>query len=47
MQNTRVILTRRPEYTATPDCFELFTESLSALEPDQIRVAVEYVSVDA
>ena len=45
--NTRVILVRRPIGAATPDCFALDTEQLSPLGDGQVRVAVEYVSVDA
>lgn len=45
--NTRVILTKRPKDDATPDCFELITEPLKPLAEHQIRVAVDYVSVDA
>lgn len=44
---TRVILTRRPTDIATPDCFEVVTEPLPPLEPGQVRVAVEFISVDA
>ena len=44
---TRVILTRRPTDTATPDCFDVVTEPLPPLEPGQVRVAVEFISVDA
>ena len=47
LSNTRVILVRRPTGEATPDCFALDTEQLSALDEGQVRVAVEYVSVDA
>ena len=45
--NTRVILVRRPTGEATPDCFALDTEALLPLEDGFVRVAVEYVSVDA
>ena len=45
--NTRVILRTRPSDTATPDHFEVITEELAALEPGQVRVAVEFISVDA
>ncbi|MFN3258828.1 MAG: NADP-dependent oxidoreductase [Ilumatobacter sp.] len=45
--NQRVVLVRRPVGTATPDCFELRKEPLVELEPGQVRVGVEYVSVDA
>ncbi len=45
--NTRVVLARRPDGEATPDCFEVRTELPGELAPDQVRVAVEYVSVDA
>ena len=45
--NTRVVLKRRPTDTATADCFALITDPLPALEANHVRVAVEYVSVDA
>jgi NADPH-dependent curcumin reductase CurA len=45
--NTRVVLTKRPVGEATPDCFSIETEELAELEPGQVRVAVEYISVDA
>jgi hypothetical protein len=45
--NTRVILVRRPVGEATPDCFELVTEPLEPLAPGDVRVGVEYISVDA
>ena len=45
--NTRVILARRPIGEATPDCFELVEEPLGDLADGRVRVAVEYVSVDA
>ncbi|HUV18058.1 MAG TPA: NADP-dependent oxidoreductase [Ilumatobacteraceae bacterium] len=47
MTNTRVTLARRPVGEATPDCFALEEEPLGALPEGQVRVAVEYVSVDA
>lgn len=47
MEITRVILKKRPEGEATPDCFEVQTQALDELPPGQVRVAVEYISVDA
>jgi len=47
LENTRVILKKRPEGEATPDCFEVQTQALEDLPPGQVRVAVEYISVDA
>ena len=47
ISNTRVLLTRRPDVIATPDCFAVETEELAPLEPGQVRVGVEYISVDA
>lgn len=44
---TRVVLVRRPEATATPDCFSIEEVALEPLEPGELRVAVEFVSVDA
>ena len=46
-QNTRVVLAKRPTQEATPDCFAVEQETLAPLAPDQVRVAVEYISVDA
>ncbi|MFT6435024.1 MAG: NADPH-dependent curcumin reductase CurA [Candidatus Azotimanducaceae bacterium] len=45
--NTRVIFKKRPELSATPDCFDVITEPLPTLGPNEVRVAVEYLSVDA
>jgi NADPH-dependent curcumin reductase CurA len=45
--NTRVLLAQRPVGEATPDCFELVDEPLGQLDHGRVRVAVEYVSVDA
>jgi NADPH-dependent curcumin reductase len=45
--NTRVILTKRPVGEATPDCFAVETELMPELADGQVRVAVEYISVDA
>ncbi len=47
MENTRVILKKRPDGEATPDCFEVQKQTLEDLPEGQVRVAVEYVSVDA
>lgn len=44
---TRVILTRRPSGVATPDCFSVETAELDPLEDGQVRIGVEYLSVDA
>jgi NADPH-dependent curcumin reductase CurA len=46
-ENTRVQLVKRPVGQATPDCFTVTTEALQELQPGQVRVAVEYISVDA
>ncbi|MCX2980518.1 NADP-dependent oxidoreductase [Halieaceae bacterium IMCC14734] len=46
-QNTRVVLGRRPVGEATPDCFSIETEELQPLTEGMVRVAVEYISVDA
>jgi len=43
----RVALVRRPTGQATPDCFEVGDVELDPLEPGQVRVAVEFISVDA
>ncbi len=47
MENKRVVLSKRPEKEATPDCFSVITEDLAPLAENQVRVAVEYISVDA
>ncbi len=47
MDNTRVILKKRPVGEATPDCFAVETETLGELPPGKVRVGVEYISVDA
>jgi NADPH-dependent curcumin reductase len=44
---TRVVLAHRPVGEATADCFSIETVPLPPLEADQIRVAVEFISVDA
>jgi hypothetical protein len=46
-KNTRVVLASRPIGEATPDCFSVETEELPELQQGQVRVAVEYISVDA
>ena len=46
-QNQAVILVKRPVKDATPDCFQVETQALAPLAEGEIRVAVEYVSVDA
>lgn len=45
--NTKAVLVRRPAGMATPDCFAVETETLVPLADGQIRVGVEFVSVDA
>jgi NADPH-dependent curcumin reductase CurA len=45
--NTRVVLVKRPVADATPDCFSVETGELAPLGEGQIRVEVEYISVDA
>lgn len=47
MLNTRVVLLRHPADRATPDHFSVETEELGPLEPGQVRVAVEYIGIDA
>lgn len=47
MDNTRVVLSKRPEAEATPDCFTVLTEPVADLAEGQVRVDVEYISVDA
>lgn len=47
LENTRVVLAKRPVDDATPDCFAVETVENEPLEQGQIRVAVEYISVDA
>jgi NADPH-dependent curcumin reductase len=45
--NTRIVLARRPVGEATADCFSVETEQLGELGSGQVRVAVEFLSVDA
>lgn len=45
--NTRIVLARRPVGEATADCFSVEVEPLRDLEAGQVRVAVEFISVDA
>jgi NADPH-dependent curcumin reductase len=45
--NTRILLARRPIGEATPDCFTVDVEALNPLDDNQVRVGVEYISVDA
>ncbi len=47
IENVRVQLVKRPVGEATPECFSLVKETPAELEPGQVRVAVEYISVDA
>lgn len=47
LTNTRIVLVRRPSGEATPDCFATEIEQLQPLADNQVRVAVEFVSVDA
>lgn len=47
MLNTRVVLLRRPTDRATPDHFSVETEELGPLQDGAVRVAVEYISIDA
>ena len=44
---TRIVLARRPVGELTPDCFASEVLELAPLEDDQIRVRVEFLSVDA
>jgi NADPH-dependent curcumin reductase CurA len=45
--NRRCVLVRRPVGQATPECFRIEEVELESLQPGEVRVAVEYVSVDA
>jgi len=45
--NKKVVLAQRPDDTATADCFKLIEEPLQALAPGEVRIGVEYISVDA
>ncbi len=47
MRNTRVLLLRRPIDRATADHFAIETEELDPLEDGLVRVAVEFISIDA
>ncbi len=46
-QNTCVTLRRHPEGPLTADCFTVETREPAALEPGEVRVAVDYISIDA
>ncbi len=46
-QNQAVILVKRPDRDATSDCFQVQSQPLQPLAAGEVRVAVEYVSVDA
>jgi NADPH-dependent curcumin reductase CurA len=45
--NTRVTLAHRPTGDATPDCFAIDSEPLAPLEAGEVRVRVDYLSIDA
>lgn len=45
--NHRVVLKQRPQGGVTPDDFEVVIDALDDLVPGEVRVAVEYLSVDA
>ncbi len=45
--NTRVVLDHRPVGEATPDCFSVEVVEIGELDAGQVRVAVEFISVDA
>lgn len=45
--NTRVVLAKRPTGEATAECFAVETVALEPLQEGEVRVVVEYVSVDA
>ena len=45
--NTRILLEHRPVGEATPDCFSVEVVELAELDAGQVRVAVEFISVDA
>jgi NADPH-dependent curcumin reductase len=47
LTNTRVVLAHRPVGEATADCFSIETVPPTPLESGEVRVAVEYISVDA
>ncbi len=49
MTDTRraVVLRKRPDGTATPDCFDIEETPLQPLGENEVHVAVEYISVDA
>ena len=47
LSTTRVVLLERPAGPALPEHFELQTEELGELESGQVRVRVEFLSIDA
>ena len=47
LMTRRVMLARRPVGKAVPDDFVVEDVEVAPLEPGQVRVVVEFVSVDA
>jgi NADPH-dependent curcumin reductase CurA len=47
VRNRKVVLANRPTGMPTLDCFELQEETLPELEPGQVRIALEHLSIDA
>ena len=45
--NTQIVLARRPQGTATADCFRIERPLLAPPAKGEVQVAVEYLSVDA
>jgi len=45
--NTRIVLARRPQGTATTDCFRIEQALVTPPVENEVQVAVEYLSVDA
>lgn len=45
--NTRVVLLARPEGAMVDECFSIEAQELETLQPGEVRVAVEYLSIDA
>ena len=46
-KNTKVILNSRPDGEATSECFSIIEEDLVDLNPGEVRIANESLSVDA
>ena len=46
MQNTKVLLNKRPVGIPTENCWLISTEELREIEENEVLVKVEYLSID-